>query len=561
MKNLRSIHWKPLFAATALCCACALPLRAAEATDPAKEDFSTVATAVVKLLESGDAAAFAKTLAPSMTDWSATATTNRNAAGEDPLGPAWQQTLDRQRQQLELGAKAVLAKAAELKVDFARVRLTGGAVPPKHLSSVHYGFQAEGESLPWVEKLDIVLTAAPLPEAQEAGRLGGEYRLALANFIKFPTGWRCQEGMRWVSFPTTVADEKEQRELAILAKVAARQHITQEDDPALTQLGEALAHFLRAGDTKTFESEAMLSADAVWSMFQKLSAGSGQKGPSRADLDQQWKIQSRMLTEPAQAMVALMEKQGIDFKVAEIKVKEVAIKQLTARGGAGTLEGLDGNQLLVRLGITSSKQSKSGAPLSGDYLVGAEEALRIGGRWYISRPVRWEKLPAGVVDEKTMADMQFENYVAEHGSLPPGSAAPEVEFIGVNDGQKGKLSDLRGKVVVLDFWATWCGPCQEPMAKMQKYREENPEWKDRVAVVSLSIDDTVKAVRNHLDKRGWTNTFNIWAGEGGWQSGPAKAFRVNGVPTCYIIDAEGKIVQAGHPAGLHAPEVVNRLLK
>lgn len=91
-------------------------------------------------------------------------------------------------------------------------------------------------------------------------------------------------------------------------------------------------------------------------------------------------------------------------------------------------------------------------------------------------------------------------------------------------------------------------------------RQEHPDWKDRVAIVPISIDDTLPVLRDHLQKRGWTNTFNVWAGEGGWQSAPAKTFRVTGVPTTYIIGPQGTIVRAGHPAAMNIGDIVNTQL-
>jgi hypothetical protein len=64
-----------------------------------------------------------------------------------------------------------------------------------------------------------------------------------------------------------------------------------------------------------------------------------------------------------------------------------------------------------------------------------------------------------------------------------------------------------------------------------------------------------------VDQHGWTNTINVWAGEGGWHSVPAKTFYVTGVPTSYIIDAQGRVVWAGLPVGVDFGRMVDDLLK
>ena len=134
--------------------------------------------------------------------------------------------------------------------------------------------------------------------------------------------------------------------------------------------------------------------------------------------------------------------------------------------------------------------------------------------------------------------------------LPPdfGDPAPDVDLVNVSSGDSIKLSALRGKVVLVDFWATWCGPCQGAIAHMNEMAAANGEaWKDRFVVVPLSIDDDVATLKAHVASRGWTGLDHWWAGEPtGWDNPALKAFAVHGVPTSLLIGPDGRILWRGN---------------
>jgi thiol-disulfide isomerase/thioredoxin len=495
-----------------------------------------------------------------MADWRAVVSTNRSASAGDPLA-SWQGKVDRQRVEIETSAKQMLVQAAGLKVDFSQLRLTVAITTPKSLGSSRYpSVQAENESLSFADRLLLKITAVALTNAPHVVRCQGEYVIVLSQLMRFASNWRCAGGAQWSSFPDTVADQRMQRELAIMAKAAKHEPLTLVDDPELASLGEALKHFLQTQDEKVYEREAMFNLDSLIALDEKRAAMSGE-APKRANTESWWNSQKESWFASVLGVVDLMREAGIDLSKAEIKLKAAEFKSLYPRAGAGAIDGLEGNHLKMTFVVTTAAKAKNSKGLSGDYVLEADEAMRLGGRWRISRKVRWHALPEGVVDAKVKAELEYESYAAENGTLPPNTLAPDIEFVRFDNGQTNKLSDLLGQVVILDFWAINCGPCQEPLALMQKYREANPAWQDRVTVMTVSIDDTLKEARNHMTKRGWTNTFNTWAGEGDWQSAPAKAFRVTGIPTCYVINTNGVIVHAGHPMSMHAPEVVNNLLK
>lgn len=347
-------------------------------------------------------------------------------------------------------------------------------------------------------------------------------------------------------------------ESSLSARAARNEGITQADDPALTQLGEAVIHFVQSRDVRVFQDEVMPDTNTMWEIARQ-SPGAAQ--PSRAEFEKSWAEIAGRVSGSAQQLAEWMTRAGIDLRSADIQLEKVSITELLPRTGATNLDGLTGVDLKIVLSVKSNAKSNTGKSLSGKYVFSAYRAIRSGGRWFIHRNVYWAQIPDGVADPKALAELELENYVAENRALPPGTIAPDAIVIRVSDQSDFKLSDLRGKVVVLDFWATWCPPCQESMAKLQQLRAQHPDWKDRVELISVSIDATFKVVPRHLQQRGWTNTLNTWAGAGTFSAEAPKAYRVSSIPTTYIIDPQGKIAASGLPENLNISRRVDEILK
>jgi len=125
----------------------------------------------------------------------------------------------------------------------------------------------------------------------------------------------------------------------------------------------------------------------------------------------------------------------------------------------------------------------------------------------------------------------------ENGTEPAKQAAPDFTFFDL-EGNTQKLSDFRGKPVILNFWASWCGPCK---MEMPDFDEMYQTYGDQVHFLMVNLTDgsqeTVETASSFIAEQGYT--FPVYFDTE--QSG-AIAYGVNAVPVTYFVDAEGNFV-------------------
>lgn len=102
------------------------------------------------------------------------------------------------------------------------------------------------------------------------------------------------------------------------------------------------------------------------------------------------------------------------------------------------------------------------------------------------------------------------------------------------DGRRVSMDDLKGKVVLLDFWATWCGPCREALPHMQKIAKKFDG--EPLVVLSVSLDQDEQKWKDFIAKNGmtWPQYF-----DGGFTGPVSRMFAVNAIPHTFTIDADG----------------------
>ena len=119
-----------------------------------------------------------------------------------------------------------------------------------------------------------------------------------------------------------------------------------------------------------------------------------------------------------------------------------------------------------------------------------------------------------------------------NANVSPGDKAPEFTLKNVQDGKQVSLADFKGKVLLIDFWATWCGPCKKVMPHYDKLLKENRER--GLVVLAISIDKSERKLKRFVDRK--PTTFPMLHDPKKTVATKYGAFRI---PTTLLVDRNG----------------------
>jgi len=144
----------------------------------------------------------------------------------------------------------------------------------------------------------------------------------------------------------------------------------------------------------------------------------------------------------------------------------------------------------------------------------------------------------------------FERYLEALKNTLPGKKSPSITQLDLN-GEPYALSDIKGKYVLIDFWASWCPPCREENPKLVKTYAEFKDKNFEILGVSFDreFDAWAKAVKD--DNLTWKHVSDLQ----GWNNSAGQAYGVKAIPQNILVDPEGKVIARN----LHGEDLNNKL--
>ena len=170
--------------------------------------------------------------------------------------------------------------------------------------------------------------------------------------------------------------------------------------------------------------------------------------------------------------------------------------------------------------------------------------------------------------EKLEMDLEVK-FGINNADIKLKTIAPGLKFIpipkstllsgGVESPTQKVIEHIPGEILLVDFWATWCGPCQEPMAHNEKMLVENAEWVGKVRIVALGMDDDSAPLLEKIKGKCWEKVEHYHLA-GGFNNPGAKSYAVEGIPHCILVGNDGIIQLIGHPNSINLDINIPKLL-
>lgn len=122
------------------------------------------------------------------------------------------------------------------------------------------------------------------------------------------------------------------------------------------------------------------------------------------------------------------------------------------------------------------------------------------------------------------------------GYLTAKSSGEAPDFtLNTLDGKSIQLSSLKGKKILIDFWASWCPPCRRELVEINELLGEYAQ--DNYTVLAISVDKTKKAASSYIKKMGYSSMTVMHD-----NANVAQSYGVQGIPSLYLVDEKGQLI-------------------